>query len=683
MILNRLLGRAHHLLLFGGCLAALLGGVVLTMTLTINGLLYADIEKTSSELAAHFINDVPDLRQITAGAQPSAETKSQFVDFVSRGGVFRFKIFTPAGKLRVTSDGLAAISTSSGDLGEHNAIAKEVTRTGNVHIEIEEGTPPNRPTRYAEAYLPLVIDGQTVAILETYVDQTAEYGVFRNYFLAATSSLAVLIGMAFAFPAWGFYRRNLQKIAADEQVRFLAHHDWLTRLPNRAWFLENLRNALANTERDGNSVALHYLDLDHFKQVNDKLGHATGDLLLGAFAERLRSVVRPNEMIARLGGDEFAIAQLSISDRTEAEALAKRVLQVLAAPFVMGDHEIAVTSSIGIAISPADGRNPEHLIHSADLALYAAKGQGRERYCFFEETMNAELDRRSRLERLLRETTANESFKLYFQPLQDGTKHRICGFEALLRLPQADGTLIPPDQFIPLAEETGLITTIGTWVIKQACKVAATWPAHLTIAVNLSPKQFKDGRLVEVVREALAASGLAAERLELEITEGLLLADTENTLQQLAALKTLGVAIVMDDFGTGYSSLSYLWKFPFNKIKVDKSFMGAFAGEHEIGSIMRTIIALGRAMDITITAEGVETEAQASFLYDIACDQLQGFHLGRPVPEVDVAGTILRDLERSVSVETHSNLGHSTTFEAQIDAVHPTAVPSRSQAEQS
>ncbi len=648
-----------------GALVVLIGGTFLIMLVTVNGLLYHDIESTSRKLAKQVTENVADLRQVAAGAEPSPESKMFFAKIRHSGDIFRFKIFDAAGKLRLTSDDLAATPETDQALGQHNPLASEVVKTGDALIEVEEGIPPKRPARYAEAYVPVIVEGQTIAILEAYVDQTEKSSVFQGYFLTATLWLAALVTVAFSFPAWGFYRRTLQKQAADQRVSFLAHHDSLTHLANRAWFLENLQDALTKTEMSGTSIAVHYLDLDRFKQINDTLGHATGDELLKVFADRLGSIVRPDDLISRLGGDEFAIAQLSLTDRADAATLADRLLQALAKPFIVGERAITMTSSVGTAVSPGDGTNPLRLLKSADLALYAAKGQGRARRCFFEAGMDAELEKRLKLERLVREAAVKEGFELYFQPLQDSAAQRICGFEALLRLRQADGTFIPPDQFIPVAEDIGVISTIGTWVIRKACRVAAEWPEHLTIAVNLSAAQFKDGRLVGVVREALAESGLAAERLELEITEGLLLADTEPTLQQLAELKSLGVGIVMDDFGTGYSSLSYLWKFPFNKIKVDRSFMSAFAANQGVGSILRTIVALGHSMNVPVTAEGVETEAQANFLYEIACDHLQGFHLGRPMPEAEVAGTILRDFEHSIRTAEPGALGLESSREAE------------------
>ncbi|MGQ0485191.1 MAG: putative bifunctional diguanylate cyclase/phosphodiesterase [Hyphomicrobiales bacterium] len=629
--------------------AALLGGTYLIERTTVDSLLYHDIESTSRDWANHLARNLPDLEQIAAGQPPARESREFFQRTQQVGQVFRYKQFSPAGELRLVSDELGLKPPTAAPPDEHNLRAVRAIQMGEALVEVKEGTPPHRPRRYGEAYVPVVRDGRLIAIAEVYVDRTEKYAVFGSHFRAATLALAALMTIAFAVPSAAFYRRSREKQAVDDQVRFLAHHDPLTQLANRASFQRKLAEALARAGKSRGIVAVHYLDLDRFKEINDTLGHAAGDELLIAFAERLRSVVRPADIVGRLGGDEFAIAQTGISDSAAAARIAGQLMQSLSVPFTVAEQEIAVTSSIGIALSPTDGADPSRLFKSADLALYAAKARGRSRYAFFEAAMDAEVEARKALERTIREAAITEGFELHFQPLCNNEDRRISGFEALLRLRRADGTYIPPSVLIPVAEEMGLIDTIGAWVIRRACAAAAAWPDPLTVAVNLSPVQFKDGQLTAVVREALTKSGLPARRQELEITKGLLLSNTAPVLEQLGALKSLGVSIVMDDFGTGYSSLSYLWKFPFDRIKIDQSFMRAFADNKDVTSVLRTIVALGRSMNMQITAEGVETEEQANFLYEIECDQLQGFHLGRPMPEAEIAAALLRDFEGSIA----------------------------------
>jgi EAL domain-containing protein (putative c-di-GMP-specific phosphodiesterase class I) len=304
--------------------------------------------------------------------------------------------------------------------------------------------------------------------------------------------------------------------------------------------------------------------------------------------------------------------------------------------------------SIGVALAPEDGTNPERILKSADLALYKAKADGRNCIRFFLPEMDVELQARTKLEKIIREAVLNGRFELHYQPLFEMTERRLIGFEALVRLPAEDGTLIPPMEFIPLAEELRLIDKIGAWVLREACRTAATWPDNMTVAVNLSPAQFLAGSVSDVVADALKSAGLAPHRLELEITETLLLGDSKTTMEELQKLKAMGVAIVMDDFGTGYSSLSYLWKFPFDKIKIDRSFMQGLDGSgRDAETVVKTIIALGRELKMRVTVEGVETAQQATFLDDADGDQAQGFFFGRPVPAAEVSASILADFQKT------------------------------------
>ena len=325
----------------------------------------------------------------------------------------------------------------------------------------------------------------------------------------------------------------------------------------------------------------------------------------------------------------------------------------MAAPLRFKDHDIVIAASIGVAIAPEDGSSPERLLKSADLALYRCKVGGRNGITRFVPEMDTEMQARIEIERLIRHAIANNGFELHFQPLFEMSNRRLVGFEALVRLPKGDGTLIPPLSFIPIAEEMRLIGSIGTWVLREACRTAATWPDHLTVAVNLSPMQFATGSISAIVASALETTGLAPQRLELEITETVLLRDSEAIIMaELRALKAMGVAIAMDDFGTGYSSLSYLWQFPFDKIKIDGSFMRAFDGSApEAETVVKTIIALGRELHMRVTVEGVETAEQAAFLEGADGDQAQGFYFGRPVPASELATVILTDFHRAGTKE--------------------------------
>jgi diguanylate cyclase (GGDEF)-like protein len=408
-----------------------------------------------------------------------------------------------------------------------------------------------------------------------------------------------------------------------------------------------LDNALQTSASGGSKFALHFVDLDRFKEVNDTLGHDAGDYLLTTVAERLRAATRPEDVIARLGGDEFIAVQLGVFNNEEVEAFANRLKSALDLPVRFKEHEIVTTVSIGVAAAPVDGSSAERLLKSADLALYKAKTDGRNCIRFFLPEMDTKLQARIELERIIRDAVRHDRFQLHYQPVFEMSDRRLIGFEALIRLPKDDGTLIPPLVFIPVAEDLRLIDKIGAWVLREACRTAATWPEHLTVAVNLSPAQFLAGSISDLVAAALQETCLAAHRLELEITETLLLGNSEAIMAELQTLKAMGVAIVMDDFGTGYSSLSYLWRFPFDKIKIDRSFMQGFDGSgRDAATVVKTIIALGRELNMRVTVEGVETAKQAAFLDKAHGDQAQGFFFGRPIPALEVGASILADFQK-------------------------------------
>jgi len=432
---------------------------------------------------------------------------------------------------------------------------------------------------------------------------------------------------------------------AQEQIAYMAHHDALTGLANRIQLIEKLNDALARAGSQHGSVALYFIDLDRFKSVNDTLGHDGGDSLLKTVAERLREVIRADGVVARLGGDEFVIVQTGVKNKDQAEALAQRLVDMMIAPIELKAQTIIATVSVGISMAPMDGADPERLLKSADLALYRAKTEGRNCIRFFLPEMDAEMQARCRLERIIRDAVTHNRFELHYQPLFEMPDRRLIGFEALIRLPTEDGTLIPPLEFIPVAEDLRLIGKIGAWVLGEACRTATTWPENLIVAVNLSPAQFS-ASVSGVVATALKETGLAAHRLELEITETLLLGNSQAVMTELHALKAMGVAIVMDDFGTGYSSLSYLWRFPFDKIKIDRSFAQGFEGSNrDASTVVKTIIALGRELNMRVTVEGVETAAQAAFLDKVDGDQAQGYFFGRPVPASEVGAHILADFQ--------------------------------------
>jgi len=404
---------------------------------------------------------------------------------------------------------------------------------------------------------------------------------------------------------------------------------------------------LGRTRRAGERVAALCVDLDNFKTVNDTLGHSFGDLLLQAVAGRLRNVVRDGDTVARLGGDEFAALQ-SVIGPEDLSAFAQQLLDALAEPYDLDGHQVCIGASVGIAIAPADGDTSDRLLKNADMALYRAKGDGKGTFRYFEAEMDARAQARRRLEVDLRTALAAGEFVLHYQPLVDLASSAITGCEALIRWPHATRGMIPPCDFIPIAEETGLISQIGTFVLRRACADAARWPAHVKVAVNLSPVQFRTGNLLQTVIDALDACKLSPRRLELEITETLLLERSESVLATLHALRALGVRISMDDFGTGYSSLSYLRSFPFDKIKIDRSFIHGLQTQADSQAIVRAIVSLGSSLGITITAEGVEHESDLACLKAEGCDEGQGYLFSKAQPQ-DVMLRLLSEAKKKVA----------------------------------
>jgi diguanylate cyclase (GGDEF)-like protein/PAS domain S-box-containing protein len=427
---------------------------------------------------------------------------------------------------------------------------------------------------------------------------------------------------------------------AQAQISHMARHDALTSLPNRTLFREELEQALSMV-RPADQLAVLCLDLDHFKKINDTLGHPIGDALLSQVAARLRQCAGPNDTVARLGGDEFAVVQFCRGcDPSAVPALASQIVEAVAAPYEINGHQLVIGVSIGISLAPEDGDNPDALLKNADLALYRAKADGRGTYRFFEAGMDARAQARRLLELDLRLALQRNEFEVHYQPIRDIASDEIVVCEALVRWKHPLRGLIGPNQFIPLAEENGLIIKLGEWVLRTACRDAARW-STACVAVNLSPAQFKNPDLVATVTSALGDSGLPASRLELEITESVLLQNSEATRGILHELRALGLKISLDDFGTGYSSLSYLRSFPFDKIKIDRSFVSELASSNDSLAIVRAVTGLGKSLGIVTTAEGVETDAQLEMLSREGCDQAQGYLISKPRPIAEVEDMLI------------------------------------------
>jgi diguanylate cyclase (GGDEF)-like protein/PAS domain S-box-containing protein len=434
-------------------------------------------------------------------------------------------------------------------------------------------------------------------------------------------------------------RRRAEKIIAH-----MAHHDSLTDLPNRVLFQERLARMLKDS---AGRVAVFYLDLDNFKAINDTLGHQFGDELLKLVAQRLRDCVKQNITVARVGGDEFAIIFPDIAALDDVAELARNICEAIGDPYDLFGHIVVTETSIGIAVAPDNGTQSDELLKNADMALYRAKADGRGTFRFFEAEMDATIKARRALENSLREALMDGQFTLHYQPILNLDENRIPCCEALIRWKHPERGMISPGEFIPVAEEMGLIVAIGEWVLRRACADAATWPGNTKVAVNLSPIQMLNPNLVPVVIGALAAAGLPASRLELEITESVLMQNTEATVAALHQLRSLGVKISMDDFGTGFSSLSYLRRFPFDKLKIDRCFISDLSRHDQSGiAIVRSVTALAKTLGMITTAEGVETAEQVELVRMIGCTEVQGFYFGKPQPLKEITRTLNQYLPR-------------------------------------
>jgi diguanylate cyclase (GGDEF)-like protein/PAS domain S-box-containing protein len=422
-----------------------------------------------------------------------------------------------------------------------------------------------------------------------------------------------------------------ERVRAEARIAYLARHDALTDLPTRRSFLESLQTALGRRRR-GRTIAVHCIDLDRFKDVNDTLGHPAGDELLRVAAKRLRVALRGVQDIARLGGDEFAVIQHDVADRSQAEELAARLVRILSARYKIGGAAVYVGASVGVILAAEDCAEPDELMKNVDIALYRAKAEGRSTYRVFDPSMSESAQRRRALETDLRRAVPNNELAVYLQPIVDIASRAIVGFEALLRWRHPQRGLMSPGEFISIAEETGLIDSIGEWVLADACRLAAASGGDFTISVNLSPAQFRTRRVSRAVKSALFASGLSASRLVLEITESVLLMDDDQTKAALSELRALGVRFALDDFGTGHSSLSYLQKFRFDTIKIDRSFVALSAADQVNATLVRAVVSLGRELGILVVAEGIETEDQREKLTSQGCRYAQGYLFGRPRP---------------------------------------------------
>jgi diguanylate cyclase (GGDEF)-like protein len=578
----------------------------------------------ADRLKAQMLNE-PDA-MFYALTSPSATP--QFAEILKKTGyghrVLRYELYNREGQLEFTS-GLSGLQ-----LDDNLATLPASPADEAPKVTLYQTSGPSLPTNFAALTLPLALDGDPRGTLVIYLDQSDQAKVLSSYFGLIAGITLLLLGAGVAVPAAFAWMRGRERRQAEAQVRYLEEHDALTGLANRKAFSESLADAITRMQRDRSHIAVLCLDIDKFKEINEAADHSGGDQVLRDIGARIQATLRQGDLIARLGGDEFAIALVDITNLGDVMAFMNRLVEALRRPLQVVGKEMLVTTSVGIALAPADGDTATTVLRHAGIALARAKGDGGQRMCFFEQSMDKALQRRRMVEHELRLALGREEFEVVYQPQFDLATERQCGSEALVRWQHPVHGKIAPGHFISVAEDTGLIVPLGEWVLRRACRDAVNWPAPLFVSVNLSPAQFRDGDVAETVAQVLKETALPPDRLELEITESLLINDTEEVLGKLNRLRQLGVHIAMDDFGTGYSSLSYLARFPFSKIKIDRQFIRNMTRDPAMRAIVKTIIALGKSLDVTITAEGVETEEQAAMLREFGCPQVQGFLYGYP-----------------------------------------------------
>jgi diguanylate cyclase (GGDEF)-like protein len=605
---------------------------------TAERLVAREAEQTALKYASSFVGTVPSLDLLLDGGHLRDETLQAMRRLRSSGNVFRFKLYDRHGGQLLTSDDLdrpdPRAASAGHSLGEDNPALRASVLEGASRVELKDGNGQvNLPRLYSEAYVPLMAGDTVRGIVAINVDQAERAERIHDAFVEVGSIVGALLLLVFGAMAAQGWQRLAERRKVESRMRYLAEHDVLSGALNRASFNQALTQAAWRHEQGAAGFAVLCIDLDRFKDINDSYGHAAGDEVLRQATQRLRGLIRHGDLVARLGGDEFAVLQSAVSTADDVGRLAQRIVDVLAQPFEAAEKRILCGASVGAARFGADAKSVEELLHKADVAMYRAKTSGRGRFSFYDEALDRQLEQRRNLALDLRTAMTDGSLSLHYQPLYASHGQMLVGYEALMRWTHAQHGPVPPSEFVPLAEETGQIEALGEWALMRACADAALWPAPLRVAVNLSAAQFRGEKdLVKVVRKALDAAGLPAERLEVEITESLLMSGTDAMVRTLTTLSALGVQIAMDDFGTGYSSLASLWRFPFDKLKIDRAFTQGLYNDKKVALIVRSIVSLAHSMGIRVTAEGVETAPQMAMLKRLGCDELQGYLLGHPAP---------------------------------------------------
>ena len=643
-----------------------IGMVIIALGITLtwfvaDRVLRDDTSSAAIDWADYLQRNLVDLDQILATGEVSEENLRVFEVAKHAGGVFRYHLFDPTGLIVFSSDYIEE-GRSWRELAGHGDQVKQLDdalHRGEVIVELKDGrNRGDRPPDYSEAYVPLM-DGQKLkGAIEVYVDLTDKVHRYWRSFGLAILCLAFLLALAAALPG-AFIWRQLQSLRiAQAHIKELAFLDTLTGLPNRRMFQDRLRQAVSHAKRHGERGALILMDLDHFKGVNDSLGHGAGDHLLNEVGHRLSSLLRDEDTVARLGGDEFALILSNIPAAEQVAHVAQRIQESLAEPTFFEGNEIHTSASIGITLFPDDGEAPDQLLANADIALYRAKETGRRTFNFFEAALKKQIDRRREQERDLRVALAADEFVLLYQPQIDLGNDAMVGVEALLRWRRPNGELVPAGEFIQVADEAGILGGLSHTALRRACAQLRNWQDagidDLWVAVNVAPAQLRLNTFVNTVAETLNDFSIPPSRLVLEVTENVLLGrGAELVAEHLAQLHAIGVRIALDDFGTGYASLTHLRRLPIDQVKIDKSFIQGVESNTGDAEIVRSMIALGHNLRLEIVAEGIETEGQRDFLMEHNCTLAQGFLFGYPQSSIEIAKAASRSTAKQSALLVH------------------------------
>ncbi len=629
--------------------AVLVGGLTLGAR-TVDHMIETGASSRAETFAAFLLSDRRRLDALLLGLtrDPDLETKIRTVAALSH--VASFSIFDPQGRevfATRSADHDWLLRNRPGGVDTGAQLSQSAIHQQGAWRSIVDGD-----RAHLVVIMPLLENGRAVAYLAAEIDLSAEGSAYETTLLWASAQLLTIVALSTGAPALLYWRRKRRMKEADERIYFLHNHDALTNLLNRRRMTEEVDRILATARATRERTALWFIDVDGLAEINNMHGQAAGDEVLRVTASRLSEVVDRGDLLSRTGSHDFAILQRAVRNEDQLQSLAHRILATTTKPVALGGSDVTPRVTLGVCQSPDSGRSYSELFRHAELAFQHQKNTRRGDYTLFDPRMDEEAHRRRLVEQMLRAALEDGAFELFYQPIMAGDCETVVGFEALIRMPDGQGGHVPPSVFIPIAESRGYIRAIGTWVIGQAARQAAQWPDHLFVSVNLSAVQFRDGDLVEVVRKALTAAGIQGRQLGIEVVESLLLEQSDEVLEQLRGLRALGVSIDMDDFGTGYSSLGYLWRFPFDKLKIDQSFMRAFDEEKSNApKVVQTIVSLGHQLGLKVTAEGVETREQAEILRSFGCDQLQGFYFGRPKPANEIAPEMLNLASRRLARE--------------------------------